>query len=76
MGVIHVAYTEKPVTVYGRTDYTFTDRHTSEEIAFGSYNNDGDFELLSLREGGVDKYVCAAVAWTALNRMLQHEYGY
>lgn len=58
------------------TEYTFLDRHTSEEIAFGSYNSEGDFEVLSLREGGVDKYISAAVAWTSLNRKLIHEYGY
>jgi hypothetical protein len=58
------------------TEYTFLDRHTSEEIAFGSYNGEGDFEVLSLRDGGVDRYASAAVAWTSLNRKLMCEYGY
>lgn len=73
---IHIDYTQQRRTKYGRIDYTFLDRHTSEEIAFGSYNDEGDFEVLSLREGGVDKYVSAAVAWAALNRRLEDEYGY
>lgn len=74
--MIHVDF-EKHAAKRGRcTDYTFIDRHTSEEIAFGSYNNEGDFEVLNLREGGVDKYVSAAVAYTSLNRKLIHEYGY
>lgn len=59
------------------TEYTFIDRHTSEEIAFGSYNKtEGSFEVLSFREGVVDNYTTAAVAWTALNRKLRNEYGY
>ncbi len=73
---IHIDFIEHRKTKYGRIDYTFIDRHTSEEIAFGSYNDEGDFEVLSLREGGVDKYVSAAVAWTALNRKLIDEYAY
>lgn len=73
---MHIEFVEHRKTKYGRADYTFLDRHTSEEIAFGSYNNEGDFEVLNLREGGVDKYVSAAVAYTSLNRKLIHEYGY
>ena len=73
---IHIDFVEHRKTKYGRIDYTFIDRHTSEEIAFGSYNDEGDFEVLSLREGGVDKYVSAGVAWTSLNRKLICEYGY
>lgn len=73
---LHVEFVEHQRTKYGRADYTFLDRHTSEEIAFGSYNNEGDFELLCLREGGIDRYVSAAVAWTSLNRRLIDEYGY
>lgn len=73
---IHVEFVEHKTTKYGRADYTFIDRHTSEEIAFGSYINEGGFELLNLREGGIDRYVSAAVAWTALNKQLEQEYGY
>lgn len=73
---IHIDFKEHKTTKYGRTDYTFIDRHTSEEIAFGSYNNEGDFELLNLREGVVDKYVSAAVAYTKLQRRLELQYGY
>lgn len=73
---IHIEFVEHRKTKYGRIDYTFIDRHTSEEIAFGSYNNEGDFEVISLREGGVEKFGSAAVAYTALNRLLQQEYGY
>ena len=72
---LHVGIKEHQRSKYGRTDYTFIDCHTSEEIAFGSYNN-GNFELLSFREGTVDKYVSAAVAFTALQRRLELEYGY
>jgi hypothetical protein len=72
----HIEFVKHQRTKYGRTDYTFLDRHTSEEIAFGSYNNEGDFVVLSLREGGTDMYVSAAVAWIALNRKLIDEYGY
>ena len=73
---LHIDFIEHRKTKYGCIDYTFIDRHTSEEIAFGSYNNEGDFELLCLREGGVDIYVSAAVAWTALQRRLAQQYGY
>lgn len=73
---IHVDYTEHRRTKYGRIDYTFLDRHTSEEIAFGSYNDEGDFEVLSLREGGVNKYISAAVAWSDLNHQLADKYYY
>lgn len=74
--MLHIDFKEHKTTKYGRSDYTFIDRHTSEEIAFGSYNGEGDFELLSLREGVVDRYVSAAVAFTALQKMLESNYGY
>lgn len=73
---LHIEFKEHRTTKYGRIDYTFIDRHTSEEIAFGSYNNEGDFELLSFRDGVVDTYISAAVAWTSMNAMLTDEYGY
>lgn len=73
---IHVEFKEHRRGKYGPIDYTFLDRHTSEEIAFGSYGNEGGFELLSLRDGSVERYVNAAVAWTNLNRRLQGEYGW
>ena len=73
---LHIDFVEHRKTKYGRTDYTFLDRHTSEEIAFGSYNDEGDFEVLSHREGVVEKFVSAAVAYTALNRLLESQYGY
>ena len=70
---IHVEFTRNNRC----TEYTFIDRHTSEEIAFGSYNKtEGCFEVLSFREGVVKRYITAAVAWTALNRKLRNEYGY
>lgn len=73
--MIHVDF-EKHAAKRGRcTDYTFIDRHTSEEIAFGSYNN-GSFELLRTQLGGIEQYVSAAVAWTALNKELAAKYGY
>lgn len=74
--MLHIDFVEHRKTKYGRIDYVFINRHTSEEIAFGSYNNEGDFKLLSYREGGMDTYVSAAVAFTALNRQLEKEYGY
>ena len=74
--MLHIDFVEHKTTKYGRGDFTFIDRHTSEEIAFGSYNNEGDFELLSLRDGAIDKYDTAAVAWTALQRQLELQYGY
>ena len=74
--MIHIGYTEHRKTEYGRIDYTFINRHTSEEIAFGSYNGAEGFELIDLRTAGVNTYVSAAVAWTALNRRLIDEYGY
>lgn len=73
---IHVEFIKHQKTKYGCTDYTFIDRHTSEEIAFGSYNGAKGFELIDLRTAGVNTYVSAAVAWTALNRLLENEYGY
>ncbi len=76
MPQIHIDFVEHRATKYGRIDYTFFDRHTSEEIAFGSYNNEGDFELLNHREGGIKRYVSAAVAWTTLQRLAEEEYGY
>lgn len=74
--MVHLEFIEHQTKKYGRTDYTFIDRHTSEEIAFGSYNNEGDFEVLSHRDGGLKRYICAAVAWTKLNRQLEEQYGY
>jgi hypothetical protein len=73
---IHVNFIEHRKTKYGCIDYTFIDRHTSEEIAFGSYNGAKGFEVIDLRTAGVNTYVNAAVAWTTLNRMLTDEYGY
>lgn len=73
---LHIDFIETKTTKYGRGDFTFIDRHTSEEIAFGSYNNEGDFELLSLCDGVIDKYVTAAVAYTTLQRRLELQYGY
>lgn len=73
---MHVDFIKHQHTKYGCIDYTFIDRHTSEEIAFGSYNGEGNFELLSFRDGGIDKYDNAAVAWLQLQRRLQDEYGY
>jgi len=60
----------------GRTDYSFIDRHTSEEIAFGSYNDYGDFDVISPALERVEQYVSAAVAWVSLNNRLVDEYGY
>lgn len=74
--MLHIDFKEHKTTKYGRSDYTFIDRHTSEEIAFGSYNGEGDFELLSLREGVVDRYVSAAVAFCRLQKQLEKEYGH
>ena len=73
---VHIDFLQHRKTKYGRTDYTFIDRHTSEEIAFGSYNDVGDFEVIDLLTAGVTTYVCAAVAWTNLNRQLEDSYGY
>ncbi len=72
---IHVEFKQHRRTKYGPVDYTFIDRHTSEEIAFGSYN-EGSFEVLSFRDSGVERYDTAAVAWTKLNNKLMREYGY
>jgi len=72
---IHIEFIESRRTKYGRTDYSFFDRHTSEEIAFGSYGKEG-FEVLSLRDGGIEHYASAAVAWIQLNRRLIDSYGY
>lgn len=73
---LHVEFKEHKTTKYSCTDYTFLDRHTSEEIAFGSYNGEGDFELISLRDGDINKFVSAAVAYVHLQNGLSHEYGY
>lgn len=72
---MHIEFTRKQRSKYGPFDYTFIDRHTSEEIAFGSYGSDG-FEVISLRDGGIERYATAAVAWTQLNRQLSESYGY
>ena len=73
---IHVEFKEHRRVKYGPIDYTFLDRHTSEEIAFGSYNGSEGFEVISLRDGSIERYANAAVAWTKLNHRLQKEYGY
>lgn len=73
---IHVDFIQHRKTKYGCTDYTFINRHTSEEIAFGSYNGAEGFELIDLQTAGVNTYVSAAVAWTQLNRKLAESYGY
>lgn len=73
---IHVEFLEYRRTKYSRIDYSFIDRHTSEEIAFGSYNDAGDFEIIGPLVAGVKRYVSAAVAWTKLNHMLTDQYGY
>lgn len=73
---IHIDFIESRRTKYGRTDYSFFDRHTSEEIAFGSYNGVGDFEIIGPLTAGVEQFVSAAVAWTHLNRRLVDRYGY
>ena len=73
---LHVDYVKHKLKKYGCTDYTFIDRHTSEEIAFGSYNNDGDFEIIGSMSVGVERYVSAAVAFVKLNRKLIDRYGY
>jgi hypothetical protein len=73
---LHVDFTRSRRTKYGCTDYSFFDRHTSEEIAFGSYNEVGDFEILGPMTAGVEQYVSAAVAFTALNRKLEISYGF
>lgn len=73
---LHVEFVESRRKKYGRIDYSFFDRHTSEEIAFGSYNGVGDFEILGPLTAGVEKYVSAAVAFVSLNRRLTTQYGY
>lgn len=72
---MHIEFTRRQRSKHGSFDYTFLDRHTSEEIAFGSYGKEG-FEVLSLRDGGVEVYDNAAVAWVQLNRQLVDSYGY
>ena len=73
---VHVEFVKHERSKYRCTDYTFIDRHTSEEIAFGSYHGAEGFELIDFRTAGVEMYVSAAVAWTALNRKLIEQYGY
>lgn len=72
---MHIEFTRRQRSKHGSFDYTFLDRHTSEEIAFGSYGKEG-FEVLSLRDGGIERYPNAAVAWVQLNRQLVDSYGY
>lgn len=73
---LHVNFRKHQKIKYGRTDYTFLDCHTSEEIAFGSYNKQGDFELLSFRDGTTKTFVSAAVAYLDVQKQLTQEYGY
>ena len=73
---VHIEFKEHKQKKYGPVDYTFLDRHTSEEIAFGCYNGSEGFEVISLRDGNIERYPNAAVAWVKLNRRLQEEYGW
>lgn len=56
-------------------EYTFLDRHTNLEIAFGTYGPDG-FEMIGTVTNGIETHASAAVAWTDLNVRLQRQYGY
>lgn len=72
---MHIEFTRQQRSKRGSFDYTFQDRHTSEEIAFGSYGKQG-FEVLNLHDGGIEHYPSAAVAWIQLNQRLVDSYGY
>jgi hypothetical protein len=72
---IHIEFVEH-IKKSGRgSDYTFLDRHTKTEIAFGSYNNDG-FEVMDLVDGNITRVNNAGMAYIMLNRKLTNEYGY
>jgi hypothetical protein len=68
---IHIGF----VTSERTKDYTFLDRHTNKEIAYGHYTN-GNFEVIGDKVNGVECFVSAAVAWRELNQRLIDEYGW
>jgi hypothetical protein len=72
---IHVEYVEHAKKVGRGSDYTFLDRHTKTEIAFGSYNN-GMFEVMDFVDGSITRVNNAGMAYVMLNRKLTNEYGY
>lgn len=71
----HVHFERRQRSKRGPIDYTFFERHGMTEIAFGSYNN-GMFELINCVDGRVDTYRSAAVAFLALQHMLEDKKGF
>lgn len=66
----HVHFERKQRGKRGPIDYTFFERKTMKEIAFGSYSN-GSFELFNSIDGSIDIYRSAAVAFLALQHKLE-----
>lgn len=71
---MHVSFTEHKTNNY-RPDYIFNDIYTNEVIAYGTYCEDG-FQIVNNPSFLIEIYPTAAVAFVALNKRLQDDYGY
>jgi len=74
--MIHIGFVQYPRGKRMVPDTAFIDSHTGQEIAYGSYNKHGDFEVIGSIVNGVEVFVSAAVAYCKINERLVDQYGY
>jgi hypothetical protein len=74
--VIHIGFIQYPRGKRKVPDTAFIESRTGQEIAYGSYNKQGDFEVIGPIVDGVEVFVSAAMAYRRINERLVDRYGY
>lgn len=74
--MIHIGFIQYPRGKRMVPDTAFIESRTGQEIAYGSYNKNGDFEVIGSIVNGVEVFVSAGVAYRKINERLVDRYGY
>jgi hypothetical protein len=74
--VLHIGFVQYPRGNRMVPDTAFIESRTGQEIAYGSYNKYGDFEVIGSAVEGVEVFVSAAVAYRKINERMVNRYGY
>ena len=74
--MIHIGFVQYPRGKRGVPDTAFIESRTGQEIAYGSYNKHGDFEVIGSIVNDVEVFVSAVMAYRRINERLVDRYGY
>jgi hypothetical protein len=73
---LHISFVQYPRGIRMVPDTAFIENRTGQEIAYGSYNKQGVFEVIGSSVEGVEVFVSAALAYRKINERLVDRYGY